>query len=224
MGDPGRPEPSARALGHRGVLRHGRPGGLGCPRHCRRFFFFFFFFFHSGRVRAVRRCRHLSEMIRSARELNVDRPKRCFLVNVAPDLALFEAGTFDFVLSLIVLQHMPSGQAAPGYLAEFLRVLRPGGLLVFQIHRDRVPARRPAPSWLQEPARELSCRSRRPPLAPDGRCPRKVERSSRERWRGRSAAPDHLAGGLGLRPFVGVRSPQPGHLPRAMMRLPSSKR
>lgn len=58
---------------------------------------------------------------------------RCeFLLNTRPDLALFGDGQFDLVYSSVVLQHLPPGLIR-GYLAEFARVLRPGGSLVIQL-------------------------------------------------------------------------------------------
>lgn len=44
----------------------------------------------------------------------------------------FRAGTFDFVYSMIVLQHMPQ-VLQQGYVEEFFRVLKPGGLAMFAI-------------------------------------------------------------------------------------------
>ena len=41
-------------------------------------------------------------------------------------------GKFDFVLSLITLQHIPP-PLVEGYLTEFLRVLAPGGMAYFQM-------------------------------------------------------------------------------------------
>lgn len=71
-------------------------------------------------------------MLKLARELNEDRPNCRFVVNAAPDLQQFESGSFDFVYSSLVLQHMPSEEIVEKYVGEFLRVLRPGGLAVFQ--------------------------------------------------------------------------------------------
>jgi hypothetical protein len=48
------------------------------------------------------------------------------------------AASFDFIYSDIALQHIPPDQSR-AYIAEFLRVLRPGGLAVFQLtaeHRE----------------------------------------------------------------------------------------
>jgi SAM-dependent methyltransferase len=66
-----------------------------------------------------------------------------FHQNTAADLALFADGSFDFVYSSIVLQHMNPGLGL-GYIAEFVRVLAPGGVLVFQIP-DRCEATSPTP-------------------------------------------------------------------------------
>jgi ubiquinone/menaquinone biosynthesis C-methylase UbiE len=71
-------------------------------------------------------------MLKLARELNDDRPNCRFVVNDAPDLGQFETASFDFVYSSLVLQHMPSAEMVEAYVSEFLRVLRPGGLAVFQ--------------------------------------------------------------------------------------------
>ncbi len=55
---------------------------------------------------------------------------RCrYHLNASDDLALFAGGTFDFALSLLVLQHVENRHAR-GYLTELVRVLRPGGVLV----------------------------------------------------------------------------------------------
>jgi SAM-dependent methyltransferase len=71
-------------------------------------------------------------MVKLARDLNDDRPNCRFLVNAAPDLAQLESESFDLVYSSLVLQHMPSVEMVEAYVSEFLRVLRPGGLAVFQ--------------------------------------------------------------------------------------------
>lgn len=64
---------------------------------------------------------------------------RCeYLHNTRPDLTAIADDSIDFVLTLLVLQHMRS-ELAQGYIAEFLRVLRPGGVAVFHlpyVHRD----------------------------------------------------------------------------------------
>lgn len=50
------------------------------------------------------------------------------------DLALFADDWFDFVYSYAVFQHIPSRDVVMGYLAEAVRVLRPGGVLRCQIN------------------------------------------------------------------------------------------
>jgi SAM-dependent methyltransferase len=58
-----------------------------------------------------------------------------FELNTKPDLAQFAGGTFDFILAWIVLQHMPPALMAQ-YLGELVRILTPGGLLLFQLPAD----------------------------------------------------------------------------------------
>lgn len=73
-----------------------------------------------------------ASMIAGARAAN-QRGSRCrFVLNERDDLAVFDDGMFDFVLSLLVLQHMPPPLAV-GYMREFVRVLKPGGIGYFQI-------------------------------------------------------------------------------------------
>jgi ubiquinone/menaquinone biosynthesis C-methylase UbiE len=45
-----------------------------------------------------------------------------------------------FVYSALVLQHLPRVEAIRTFIAEFLRVLKPGGLLAFQLP-TRMPPR-----------------------------------------------------------------------------------
>lgn len=74
-------------------------------------------------------------MVRAAQELNADVPACSFAVNDGDGLAFADA-SFDLVYSNIVLQHQPSRRAAERYIAEFVRVLKPDGLAVFQVpHR-----------------------------------------------------------------------------------------
>lgn len=64
-----------------------------------------------------------------------------FVVNSRADLSRFATGEFDFVLSLLVLQHLPR-RLIRSYLLEFARVLRPGGVLVVELPgaRTSLPA------------------------------------------------------------------------------------
>jgi ubiquinone/menaquinone biosynthesis C-methylase UbiE len=71
-------------------------------------------------------------MINKAKELNNDRSNQLdFVVNASAVLP-FDNNSFSFIYSTIVLQHIPYPQQV-GYIVEFCRVLKPGGLLVFQI-------------------------------------------------------------------------------------------
>ena len=74
-----------------------------------------------------------SEMIAQARALHRSPLGLDFKVNDAGDLGSFDDDSFDLVLSLIVLQHLPSTASIETFIAEFCRVLRPGGLLAFQM-------------------------------------------------------------------------------------------
>lgn len=58
-----------------------------------------------------------------------------FIANQTDSLAGFDDASVDFVYSHIVLQHIPN-EYQRRYIDEFLRVLRPGGLAVFQIPID----------------------------------------------------------------------------------------
>lgn len=72
-----------------------------------------------------------ARMIDLANELSPE-PNVRYLVNRAENLALLADGSVDFVYTGRVLQHVPPA-LAERYLAEFVRVLAPGGLAVFQI-------------------------------------------------------------------------------------------
>lgn len=60
-------------------------------------------------------------------------PGRCrYVVNDRINLKIFGDRTFDFIYSSIVFQHMPPHYTL-AYLKEFMRILKPGGLAVFQM-------------------------------------------------------------------------------------------
>lgn len=71
-------------------------------------------------------------MLDLARRLNAEHPNLVFHLNQQPDLGLFPSDHFDFVYSRIVLQHM-APEYAKHYIDEFVRVVRPGGVVAFQI-------------------------------------------------------------------------------------------
>lgn len=66
-------------------------------------------------------------MLATARELDRSGGRCRFVLNEAPDLSQFPTGSMDLVFSERVLQHLPA-PVLEGYVGEFLRVLRPGGL------------------------------------------------------------------------------------------------
>lgn len=73
-----------------------------------------------------------ARMLEIAQELAAGRDACHFHRNEDTDLALFEAGRFDFVYSSKVLFHLrPKVQLA--FLREFYRVVRPGGLVCFGV-------------------------------------------------------------------------------------------
>jgi SAM-dependent methyltransferase len=89
---------------------------------------------HFGRATGV----DISErMVALAREHCRD-PRVSFELNARPDLRLFPDGAFDFVYSRITLQYI-APRYTRRYLAEFVRVLAPGGVLSVQVP-ERVPA------------------------------------------------------------------------------------
>ena len=72
-------------------------------------------------------------MVELARELNADHANCSFFVNDSADLRQFDAGSFDLVFENLALQHLPSKALVWRYVSEFLRVVRPDGLVVFQL-------------------------------------------------------------------------------------------
>jgi ubiquinone/menaquinone biosynthesis C-methylase UbiE len=88
-----------------------------------------------------------STMLASARELHSDRSNLDFRLSRDKDLGWIPDGSFDLVLSLLVLQHLESTQAIETFLREFVRILKPGGAIVVQLPSS-VPAHRPPlPRW-----------------------------------------------------------------------------
>ena len=76
-------------------------------------------------------------MIDLARRLHSDVPQCRFMLNESPDLGGCSSETCDFVYSRLVLQHIHPRYVRK-YLSEFMRVLVPGGVMVFQLPSDEV--------------------------------------------------------------------------------------
>jgi ubiquinone/menaquinone biosynthesis C-methylase UbiE len=68
-------------------------------------------------------------MLDQARTILANDPGCRVVLGDGPDLAWFGDKSFDLVYSGLVLQHMAPG-LADAYLAEFVRVVRPGGAIV----------------------------------------------------------------------------------------------
>jgi 2-polyprenyl-3-methyl-5-hydroxy-6-metoxy-1,4-benzoquinol methylase len=83
-------------------------------------------------------------MVAAARRLHAARANCSFEVQRTSDLRGHDDGSFDLVLCVLVLQHMATRQGILGYLAEFSRVLRPGGALVVQLPSSVPPPTPPA--------------------------------------------------------------------------------
>jgi len=75
-------------------------------------------------------------MVRRANELNRHADRCRFRVNETDSLDAFADESFDFVYSNLVLQHLEPGLARR-YIGELARVVKTGGLLVFQVPSGR---------------------------------------------------------------------------------------
>lgn len=102
----------------------------------------------SARVERVVGVDLSEEMIRRGREYCADRPN-VELHRTDGALGFLEAGSFDFVFSHIVFQHVPRKAYVERYLREAHRLLKPGGILRVQVDgRSRQFFRRwVADSW-----------------------------------------------------------------------------
>ncbi|GAC1337411.1 MAG: hypothetical protein NVSMB29_01730 [Candidatus Dormibacteria bacterium] len=71
-------------------------------------------------------------MVDRARSLSTHASTCTYHLNPEPDLALFQNGTFDFIYSSRVLQHTRRSMVR-AYLVEMVRVLKPAGVILFQL-------------------------------------------------------------------------------------------
>jgi SAM-dependent methyltransferase len=78
-------------------------------------------------------------MIQVANKYNRYGDRCRYHLNDSDDLSVFPRDSLDFVYSSITLQHMEP-RYAKAYLAEFLRLLKPRGVLMFQLTAERLPA------------------------------------------------------------------------------------
>lgn len=79
-----------------------------------------------------------TEMARTAREMVAERTNIAVQVNDDPDLRGFDDGSFDLVLTLLVLQHIPDRELALRFVSELVRVTARGGVAILQAP-DRLP-------------------------------------------------------------------------------------
>ena len=71
-------------------------------------------------------------MIELAKHYNHHEEDCKYYVNTFDDLRIFSDEFFTFVLSYITLQHIEP-QYSMNYIREFVRILKPGGLLIIQL-------------------------------------------------------------------------------------------
>jgi ubiquinone/menaquinone biosynthesis C-methylase UbiE len=71
-------------------------------------------------------------MINLAREMNRDLPNCRFQMNDAIQLKSLQDNYFGFIYTNLVLQHIAE-PCSHRYMAELVRVLKPGGALIFQV-------------------------------------------------------------------------------------------
>lgn len=72
-----------------------------------------------------------ASMIETAGKLNQYPDKVSYHLNVKEDLSAFTSDAYNFVFSVISLQHMPPRFQA-NYISDFVRLLKPGGTAYFQ--------------------------------------------------------------------------------------------
>jgi ubiquinone/menaquinone biosynthesis C-methylase UbiE len=82
------------------------------------------------------------QMIDLANEYNNKYKNINFVVNPSRDLSIFPDHKFDLIYSYLVLQHIPKKSIIYSYIKEFIRTVRPGGLIAFQL-----------PEWIHPLAR-----------------------------------------------------------------------
>lgn len=82
------------------------------------------------------------EMIKLASRFNSHKEKCIYLENNSCKLDTFADNTFSFIYTSLTLQHMAI-RYVKEYLREFVRVLKPGGILLFQMPSRFIRPRRP---------------------------------------------------------------------------------
>lgn len=126
-------------------------------------------------------------MIETAKSLNQYKDSCSYFLNARRDLQIFKDETFSFIYSNIVLQHIPPDLIRQ-YLAEFSRVLKPDGLLVFHLpSRLRSAEGLPPGAWvasLQCPDQQFSW-----PISSSAAVKLRIQNESPFPWRYESEIP-----------------------------------
>ncbi len=73
-----------------------------------------------------------ASMVAKANTYNRHGDRCTYHVNLKADLSLFATNSFNFVMTFMVFQHMPP-ELVLGYIKEFVRILKPGGVAFFQV-------------------------------------------------------------------------------------------
>jgi ubiquinone/menaquinone biosynthesis C-methylase UbiE len=71
-------------------------------------------------------------MVRMAQDFHKDCERCNFCLNQTSSLTMFRDGYFGFIYTSIVLQHIER-KYVENYLLELIRILKPGGVFVFQV-------------------------------------------------------------------------------------------
>jgi 2-polyprenyl-3-methyl-5-hydroxy-6-metoxy-1,4-benzoquinol methylase len=73
-----------------------------------------------------------NQMIEMANKYNKFGEKCTYIVNDSDDLKTFSNDFFDLIYSSITLQHIPTNHIRR-YISEFIKILKPGGISIFQL-------------------------------------------------------------------------------------------
>lgn len=79
------------------------------------------------------------EMLGRARQIHTEQKNILWLTSNGSDLSFIASDSMDFVFSYLVLQHLPREMLVFEYVREMLRVLRPGGMMLFQFNGGFAP-------------------------------------------------------------------------------------
>jgi ubiquinone/menaquinone biosynthesis C-methylase UbiE len=88
------------------------------------------------------------EMVGLAKNALAASPNAFVYQNNGKDLSILPDGPYDFAFSTIVFQHIPSREVIYSYVRDVHRLLKPGGLLKFQVQGDSTMETQPDDTWL----------------------------------------------------------------------------